>query len=208
MSDLEPERPPLRIGDADRERVAEALREAAAQGRITLEELDQRLEQTWAARTYPELEPITADLPDHAPGSPDSTLPATRPGGRVVPGDRFQRAATFMGALDRSGHWVVPERFEIRVVMGGGKLDLRAASFAAPEVVLHVNAVMGGVEIIVDQFTRVIMEGSGVMGSFTTAPGNTKPELTDASPVVRVQGTAFWGSVAVYRKRLKSDRPR
>ncbi|RYE74314.1 MAG: DUF1707 domain-containing protein, partial [Myxococcales bacterium] len=37
----------MRIGDADRERVAETLREAAAQGRISLDELDQRLEQTW-----------------------------------------------------------------------------------------------------------------------------------------------------------------
>lgn len=208
MGDIEPDRPPLRIGDADRERVAELLREAAAQGRISLGELDGRLEQTWAARTYAELEPITADLPDHAAASAGSTLPAGRPGGRVVPGDRQQRAVAVFGVLDRSGHWVVPERLEVRVVMGSGTLDLRAASFAAREVVLDVNAVMGACEIIVDPTVRVILEGSGVMGSFAAAATTTKPEFSEDSPVVRVRGTAFWGNVTVYRKRLKSDRPR
>ena len=208
MGEIEPERPALRIGDADRERVAEVLREAAAQGRITLAELDERLEQAWAARTHTELDPITADLPNHAPPSAGSTLPATRPGSRIVPGDRHQRANAILGGLDRSGHWVVPEHLQVRVVMGGGTLDLRAASFAAAEVVIDVNAVMGGCEIIVDPATRVIIEGTGVMGSFTAAPGNAKPELTADSPVVRVCGTAFWGSVTVYRKRLKSARPR
>ena len=58
----------LRISDADRHQVAELLREAAGEGRLDLEELDERLEATYAAKTYADLVPITIDLP--VPGEP------------------------------------------------------------------------------------------------------------------------------------------
>ena len=53
----------LRISDADRHRVAELLREAAGEGRIDMEELDERLEAAYVAKTYADLVPLTADLP-------------------------------------------------------------------------------------------------------------------------------------------------
>jgi hypothetical protein len=53
----------LRIGDADRERVADRLRQAAGEGRLSPEELDERLGAAFAARTAGELEPLVADLP-------------------------------------------------------------------------------------------------------------------------------------------------
>jgi Domain of unknown function (DUF1707) len=60
MSELEPT---LRIGDADRERVAERLRTAAGEGRLAADELEERLEAAFAARTEAELAPLVADLP-------------------------------------------------------------------------------------------------------------------------------------------------
>ncbi|PKK12829.1 DUF1707 domain-containing protein [Thermomonospora sp. CIF 1] len=56
--------PRMRASDADRDRVAEALREHCAVGRITVEELQERLEAVYAAKTYGELAGITADLPE------------------------------------------------------------------------------------------------------------------------------------------------
>ena len=53
----------LRVSDADRERVAERLRLAAGEGRISADELEERLEGAFGARTAAELEPLTADLP-------------------------------------------------------------------------------------------------------------------------------------------------
>ena len=53
----------LRVSDADRERIAERLRLAAGEGRITADELEERLERAFGARTAGELEPLTADLP-------------------------------------------------------------------------------------------------------------------------------------------------
>ena len=60
----------LRISDAERHQVAEILREAAGEGRLDIDELDQRLESTYAARTYADLVPITFDLPSHPHARP------------------------------------------------------------------------------------------------------------------------------------------
>ncbi len=53
----------LLASDADRDRAAERLRAAAAEGRLTSEELEERLETAFSARTDTELEPLVADLP-------------------------------------------------------------------------------------------------------------------------------------------------
>jgi hypothetical protein len=59
-----PSNPQMRASDADRDRVAAALREHCAQGRITMDELHERLEVTYAAKTLGALQEITADLPE------------------------------------------------------------------------------------------------------------------------------------------------
>jgi hypothetical protein len=53
----------LRASDADREQIAERLRHAAGEGRILAEELEERLEAVFSARTYGELDVVVADLP-------------------------------------------------------------------------------------------------------------------------------------------------
>jgi hypothetical protein len=55
---------PVRASDAEREAVAARLRAAAADGRLTLDELDERQTAAYAARTRDELTPLTADLPE------------------------------------------------------------------------------------------------------------------------------------------------
>jgi hypothetical protein len=69
----------LRASDAERDRVAAILRAAAAQGMLTLEEVDERLAVVYAAKFREELEPVTADLP--AGGRP---LLATTPEARAA----------------------------------------------------------------------------------------------------------------------------
>ncbi len=53
----------LRASDADRDQVAERLRKATGEGRLLAEELEERLEATFKARTYGELDAVVADLP-------------------------------------------------------------------------------------------------------------------------------------------------
>lgn len=214
LEPAEPSRSPspesMRISDAERDSVAEILREATAVGRLSMEEFEERLDQVHAARTYADLVPLTVDLPQAStlPQPAGSTSPVVPPGSRVVSGPRSGKGVAILGGLDRSGEWVVPETFHVVAFMGGARLDLRRARFSAPEVVLDVKAFMGGCEIIVDDHTRVIMEGIGIMGGFSEASGNTLPRLSDDSPVVRIRGLAVWGGVAVFRKRWKTERPR
>lgn len=57
----------VRIGDAERERVATSLREHFASGRLTMEEFQQRLDAAFAAKTDADLAKITRDLPHADP---------------------------------------------------------------------------------------------------------------------------------------------
>lgn len=81
--------PEMRASDADRDRVAAALREHCAQGRISMEELNERLDSVYRARTFGELDKVTGDLPEHdmyelpVPASRTST-PARRGSGHLA----------------------------------------------------------------------------------------------------------------------------
>jgi len=65
----------LRAADSDRQFVAERLQAALNEGRLTLSEYDERLEQTYAARTYGDLDRLLDDLPATITGR-DSVIPA------------------------------------------------------------------------------------------------------------------------------------
>ncbi|MBA2954093.1 DUF1707 domain-containing protein [Nocardioides sp. MAH-18] len=202
MGELEPDPAQMRISDADRHRVAEILREAAGEGRLDLDELEERLGATYAARTYADLVPITLDLP--VAGA--ATLPAQvsrAQASPVVPGPESESHVAILGGFDRKGVWIVPERLSVFAMMGGADLDLREAKFAAQEVVITVNCFMGGAQITVGPHVNVVMEGTGIMGGYS-GPGDKVPaELDAGSPTVRVRGVAVWGGVAVERKALK-----
>jgi hypothetical protein len=76
MADGEAPSPTLRASDAERERTATTLREHTAAGRLTPEELSERLDAAYEARTVGELDALVADLP--ATGAP-APKPAKRP---------------------------------------------------------------------------------------------------------------------------------
>lgn len=193
-----PERPDasqLRISDADRHRVAELLREAAGEGRLELDELDERLEATFAAKTYADLVPITVDLPvqPHAQ--------AAVPTRRTAPSSTtYESSLALLGSASRKGAWLVPERHTAFSMMGGVDLDLREATFAAREVTIVANTIMGAVDIVVDAHTVVVVDGVGLMGSFEQGRDRVEAQLSPDSPVVRVTGFALMGAVTVVRK--------
>ena len=200
----------FRISDEDRHAVAEVLRKAAGEGRIDLDELDERLEATYAARTYADLIPITSDLPSSNLTLPQSASPVpvgTPPGGYVMPRRSRENHLAIMSGVDRRGHWIVPERMTVLAVMGGANIDMREAEFSAREVVLYVNAIMGGADVVVAPNVNVIVDGIGIMGSFAGPSGRVPAELTPESPTVRVKGIAFWGGVNIHRKPQRQAPP-
>src|ERR1017187_4097828 len=139
MADSEPggeiARSELRASHDDRDRVVELLRVSAGDGRLTAEELDQRLELALTARTYGELAKLVTDLP--AAGSVASA-PAAAPKPKDV------------GRIDcRSGHvrrvdrWVVPQRMEVKVTSGHVMLDLTQAVITQPTLRLDIDVRSG-----------------------------------------------------------------
>ncbi len=86
----------LRASDADREHVAERLREAALEGRLEPHELDERLGRALSARTYGELDPLIGDLP--VPAHPAPT-PARRRSGLAARAAVLLTVALMLAAL-------------------------------------------------------------------------------------------------------------
>jgi hypothetical protein len=129
----------LRASHADRDRVVELLRVSAGDGRLTAEELDERLEQAMTARTYGELARLVADLP--ASGSAGS--PAAAPQAKEV-----ARIDTRSGHVKRVERWVVPQRMEVKVTSGHVLLDFTQAVITQPTLKLDVDVRSGHVKLL------------------------------------------------------------
>jgi hypothetical protein len=193
-----PDQRHLRASDSDRERIANVLREAAGDGRLTMAELDERLDAVYAAKTYAELEPITHDLPatgtDYAPASPAAV--AVDPA-RFGAQGTSAGAVAILGGFSRKGNWVVPRHFNAFMMLGGGEIDLREARFEDREVSIHIVAILGGCEVIVPEDATVRVTGVGILGAFEHSDsGGGSPD----GPVITIDGLALLGGVDVKRK--------
>ena len=129
----------LRASHQDRDQVVELLRVAAGDGRLTAEELDERLEQAMTARTYGELARLVADLP--ATGSAESL--ATAPRAKDV-----VRIDTRSGHVKRVERWIVPQRMEVKVTSGEVVLDFTQAVITQPTLKLDVDVRSGHVKLL------------------------------------------------------------
>ncbi len=204
--------PDLRASDADRERVAEVLRDALAEGRLDMAEFEERLDATYQAKTYGDLVPITRDLPAAGVVVPAVSLskePATGSEwpGRIVGGEGSSTwAVAVMSGFQRKGRWTMPRRFTCLAFWGGGEIDLREANFADREVEINAIAIMGGVDVIVPPGVEVVVRGIGIMGGFDHREEGVPGE--PGSPRVIVTGFALWGGVGVQRKLTRAEKQR
>jgi hypothetical protein len=198
-SGLDPKRP--RASDRDRERTAEILRDAAAEGRLSMNELDERLDAVYAAKACADLELLVGDLP-HAGITPARAAPpATAPGGveRFGGQPTSSSAIAIIRGFSRKGAWVVPADFTAVAIMGGGELDLRDARFSERVVTIHAVAILGGIEIIVPDDANVELTGMGRPGARARWRG------TADGPTIRISWGAFLGAVDVMRKPSQND---
>jgi hypothetical protein len=132
----------LRASHEDRDRVIEVLRVAAGDGRLTAEELDERVEIAFSARTYGELAALTSDLP--AAGQAVAPMGPTAP----APPKDLVRLDTRSGTLSRVGRWVVPRRIEAKVTSGTIKLDFTEAAISHRTVDIDADVRSGQLTII------------------------------------------------------------
>ncbi|MFJ8074714.1 DUF1707 domain-containing protein [Streptomyces sp. NPDC096176] len=203
------EPPQMRASDAERERVAERLRDAVAEGRLDMDEFEQRLDAAYTARTHGELEPLVRDLPEPGTtvGAPAVASSRGAWSARVGGPATSKVAFAFWGGFRRRGTWTIGRRFTAVTLMGGGELDLREARFEDRETVIDCVAIMGGVQVVVPPGLNVEVRGIGLMGGFDEQ-GSVEPEPDPEAPRVIVRGLALMGGVGLERKRTRAEKQR
>ncbi|HEY1920771.1 MAG TPA: DUF1707 domain-containing protein [Streptosporangiaceae bacterium] len=141
--DGDPERSrELRASHEDRDQVVEVLRTAAGDGRITAEELDERIEAALTARTYSELAVLTTDLP---------AVPGVRtavPAGPPPEAKEVVRLECRSGDIKRNGPWVVPQRIQVRVTSGNVLLDFTDAVITQPTLQIDAEVSSGSLTLV------------------------------------------------------------
>lgn len=197
----------IRASDADRDKVAERLREALAEGRLTPVEHEERIDTLYKAKTMGELKPITEDLPTSGEGFASRPNPKEPSGMEILSNEArglaekskgSENLVAVFGGCERKGRWLVEPRTNVSVLCGGVELDLREAVLGQQEVTIQLAVILGGVDITLPHGVRVVNNTSAILGG---ADLHGTDQVVDPNvPVVRLTGTCMLGGVSVKAK--------
>ncbi|MEU9332445.1 DUF1707 domain-containing protein [Streptomyces sp. NPDC048290] len=186
----------LRASDAERDRFADILREAMAEGRLTADEHAERIDGVYRAKTVGELEPLVRDLPGAHQGPADpAAAPGTapsRPSAGAIPAEPDDTIVAVFSAATRKGRWRAGRRIHAYAVFGSVEIDLSEALFEYQQIVIKAFSVFGSVDIRVPENVSLRGSGGGVLGNFEV---RTLDSGEPQAPVVFVDGWAILGSV-------------
>ncbi|MFD9437074.1 DUF1707 domain-containing protein [Streptomyces sp. NPDC060002] len=190
----------LRASDADRDRIADILREALAEGRLTAEEHAERVEGVLGAKTVGELEVFVRDLPAaHERRAAPSSAPS-RPTAGAIPADPDDNVVAVFSSAVRRGRWRAGRRIHVYAVFGTVEIDLTEALFEYQQVVIKAISVFGNVEVRVPENVSLRGTGGAVLGNFEVdSLDSPQPD----APVVYVDGWAVLGNIEGRPKRGK-----
>jgi hypothetical protein len=189
--------PELRASDADREHTAELLRQAAGEGRLTVEELEERLNTAYDTRTQRELELLVADVVVPGEARRNPRVPVRR---TADSGTRW--LVSVMSGHDRKGRWRVGSSLNVINVMGGSDLDFNDAEFADDVVTVTVFSLMGGASIRVPEGLNVEVSDFAFMGGNDAGIAAERPD--PGGPVLRLKLISIMGGSDVKRGRRLS----
>ncbi|MEJ7651398.1 MAG: DUF1707 domain-containing protein [Nakamurella sp.] len=191
----------VRISDADRERAAQLLQQALTEGRISIAELDERMQQLYEARFANDLEAPFVDLPS----SPVAALaPFTGPVGGVLagaptasdPGD-VVTLSTGWATLKRDGRWVVPARLSVEVSAGSMVLDCTQAQIPHRVVSIGVSVRSGSFKLILGPGMTADINGISLKSGTARSKVDAVPD--QMQPHFVLSGTVGSGSLIVRR---------
>ncbi|WKV72090.1 DUF1707 domain-containing protein [Streptomyces sp. PCS3-D2] len=179
----------LRASDADRDRTAQVLADALAEGRLTAEEHSERLDTLYAVKTVGELEVLVRDLP--APGGAHTPAPTAYAG---AAGQAVETIVAVCSSSSRKGRWRPGAHTRAVSVMGDITIDLTQAVFEQQVTEINVTCVLGNVEVLVPENVTLRGYGSGVLGNFEVR-GESRGETDPQAPVVIVRGFSLLGNI-------------
>lgn len=204
----------LRVGHAERDAVAAILQEAAADGRLGMDELDERLGAALQAKTYGDLEPLVADLAadlpwQRTPGSAAAASPGPITYGQpvpVIPGVQGPpppgwsredplRLDGGVSSEKRDGRWTIPPFLRISSGAGTVKLNCLQAVVAAPVIEVEVIAGAGSVVMIVPDGWAANEDRLGK--SMGTKTIKVPPTPAPGSPLFVLYGSVGLGSFKI-----------
>jgi hypothetical protein len=183
----------LRATHDDRNRVVELLRVAAGDGRLTLQELDERVGAALTARTYRELAVLVSDLP----AAPESPAGASE----MEPKDEV-RIDCHSATARRDGPWMVPRRMQVQVTSGSVTLDFTEAVTWRPSLQLHVTVRAGSLRLVTKPGILVSTDDLAVQASSVKVRAPWGPDV----PVrfrIDVAGTVASGSFKAHPRRRR-----
>lgn len=199
MTSMPTPRAEMRCADSDRDRVADVLDAAWAEGRLTRDEHAERIAATRTARTFGELDALVGDLPGTHAAPASLPTPAASPGRMLVdpshPSADADRIVTVLGDAKRTGHWRLRRHTTGWVGLGDVTLDLREAVFEAEECVIDLTVVLGDLKLRVPEGVAVRDETSSLLGDVKilglgpAAPG---------APTVVLRSRVLLGDIVVH----------
>jgi hypothetical protein len=176
--------PALRASDADRERTVAALRDHAAEGRLTLEEFTDRMSRAYLARTNDELEQLVRDLP----ATPAPAVSRRRP-------TRF--VLSLFGSSTRDGRIRVRRLVGCLMAFGNIDLDLRQATLEGEVITIIALGAFGAIDVYVPEGVEIDLHGFA-LGGHRRARGND-PLPREGTPLVRVFTLSLFAGIDVWR---------
>lgn len=207
---MDNEQPDIRASDADREHAVEILGRAATEGRLSVDELDERIQSAYTTRTVGELDQLLADV---SPGAPSDRriLAGPRRGDPIAVREGSggtRRVVSIMGGNHRRGHWRIAKRCIVLNIMGGGEIDLCDVELSHPVTRLNVYSVMGGAEIRVPDGVRVQVSKFAFMAGNDVRLGDQPSRPGD--PLIRIRLVSIMGAgkVRAGRKPSRTERRR
>lgn len=183
----------MRAADSDRAVVADLLSAAYAEGRLTRDEHDTRIDQAMTAKTFDDLRHLTADL---VPGTTQGravgafSSPAA-PIDRTNTRSEAETTFAIFGSVDRRGPWRARRHLSNLTLFGGSKFDFSEATFESDVCELNVFCAFGGVDLRVPEGVNVRNETVAIFGGTEVKHINPQP----GAPTIVVKGLVLFGGV-------------
>ncbi|MGW2257260.1 DUF1707 SHOCT-like domain-containing protein [Streptomyces sp. NPDC004749] len=193
----------IRASDADRDRVADILREALAEGRLDAEEHAERIDSVYRAKTVGELEPLVRDLPAVGADGRTTAGPSAAVSygyGPEESGAPAENLVAVFSSTTRRGRWRVGRKTQAFSLFGNVEIDLTEALFSQRTTVINATSIFGNVEVYVPENISLRGSGTGIFGNFEVV---TLESSEPDAPVVVVNGFSVFGNVEAKPKRGK-----
>jgi hypothetical protein len=180
----------LRASHHDRDAVVERLQDAAAEGRIDYDELDERLGRALTSKTHAELAALTADLP--AQQVAERQLPPL-----VLKGG-------MSGATRGPGQWEAPAHVIAHGGVGGVKIDFSRVRSRLREIVVEAYGETSGVTVVIPDGWAA--DTAGMDPGIGGLKDRTTPDRLPGTPLIRLIGSSGIGGVDIRHPNRKERR--